>query len=174
MGYTVLRCEGNSTSDYLSIHRWTRNEVCFAGSDVSEEPLLIREGKDIVHMKILSERLELLPSGKYTLLNIQLNYLINFLMIVGSGYRQYESFKIGISGEFKGKYIYTRAVRELLYNLKKCSSILGKSYVNTIHFDIYVSDYMDPRVLIEPTGALNAFKRIASTVCRKSGLGFAL
>ena len=77
----------------------------------------------------------------------------------------FEPLYLATSGSLEGKFIYLKALFTQVAYLKKCSSILGYSYVRTSSDTLMIADKLDMNVLLSPTGAFEAFKRQASTIC---------
>ena len=50
--------------------------------------------------------------------------------------------------------------------LKKCSSVLGYSYVTSKSAVLLIAEKLDLNTFIAPTGGYEVFKKSANTVCR--------
>ena len=55
--------------------------------------------------------------------------------------------------------------------MKKCSSVLGQSVIVSKSADLLISDKLSPDVLINPSGAYEAFKKGCTTVCKGQEIG---
>ena len=73
--------------------------------------------------------------------------------------------RLATSGPLEGKYLFFRFRRLLLDYLKKCSSVLGYSYIVFKEAELLISDKLSPEVLISPSGGYEAFKKDCTTVC---------
>ena len=72
------------------------------------------------------------------------------------------------SGSLQGQFVYKKG-RHLLRNyLKKCSSVLGYSYIYSDETQLLISDKLDPNVFLSATGGYEPFKMISHTVCKGS------
>ena len=83
-----------------------------------------------------------------------------------SAYFQSETLYLALSGLLEGKYIYLKNIGLQDAYLKKCSSVLGYSYVSTKSQSLLIAEKLDLNIFLVPTGAYEPFKRSASTICR--------
>ena len=94
------------------------------------------------------------------------------IQLYSSAYEQIETLYLCTTGTLEGKYVYLKEINSQLAYLKKCSSILGQSYVSTKSVTLLVLDKLDLGALIDPNGAYDKFKRTASTICQGKILYF--
>ena len=78
---------------------------------------------------------------------------------------------LATSGPLEGKYIYLRSKQLLRNYMKKCSSVLGLSVIVAKSYELLISDKLSAEVLINPSGAYEAFKKVCNTVCRGYSVG---
>ena len=69
-------------------------------------------------------------------------------------------------GNLDGKYVYIKEIGLRFAYLKKCSSVLGYSFVTTKSLVLLVVEKLDLSIFWEPTGAYEPFKKISTTVCK--------
>ena len=80
-----------------------------------------------------------------------------------------EAIFFAVYGPLQGKYIYFKLIFISELFLKKCSSVLGYSYVTTQVAEMLIADNLDVNVLLAPKDAIEVFKKGSKTYCR--GLG---
>lgn len=81
-------------------------------------------------------------------------------------YYQFRGLYLIISGPLQGKFALKRLVHQSWLYLKKCSSIIGYSYVSTIRDEIMFAEKFDMNTLISPDGGWEVFKKSATTYCK--------
>ena len=79
---------------------------------------------------------------------------------------------LATSGPLEGKYLFFR-YRYIVWDyLKKCSSVLGYSYISVKDLEIVICDKLSPAALINPTGTYEALiKDKHCTVCKGTSVG---
>ena len=85
-------------------------------------------------------------------------------------YYQWEVLYLADTGNLEGRYVYIKEIGLLDTYLKKCSSVLGYSYITTKSTVLLVLDKLDVRSLINPGGAYEVVRKEASTVCKGQGI----
>ena len=83
-------------------------------------------------------------------------------------YSRIESLHMITSGPLQGQFLYRRTRDMKRLYLKKCSSVLGYSYIYSNDCQNLISDKLDTNVLLSATGGYEPFKRISHTVCKCS------
>ena len=69
-------------------------------------------------------------------------------------------------GPLEGKYLFFKTIYLSAAYLKKCSSVLGYSYVSSKSAVLLIADKLDLNIFIAPTGGYEVFKKSASTICK--------
>ena len=82
----------------------------------------------------------------------------------------FESLLLATSGPLEGKYMYYKVRHIVGEYFKKCSSVLGLSVIAG-PCELLISDKLNPEVLINPSGAYEAFKKGCTTVCKGQEVG---
>ena len=83
-------------------------------------------------------------------------------------YDQNEALYLAVSGNLEGKYVYSKTIVQKEAYIKKCSSILGQSYVTDQSSVFLIADKLDLNIFFNPDGAYKSFKKSASTKCKGS------
>ena len=91
--------------------------------------------------------------------------LIQFESLNSIAYEQLEGLFLVTYGPLQGKYIFLNTIYLSAAYLKKCSSVLGYSYVTSKSAVLLIADKLDLNTFIAPTGGYEVFKNSASTVC---------
>ena len=83
-----------------------------------------------------------------------------------------ENLDLATSGPLEGKYLFLRTRHILRDYLKKCSSVLGYSYVTYKSIELLICDKLSPKALINPSGTYEALKKEKRcTLCQGNGYG---
>ena len=83
---------------------------------------------------------------------------------------QIEDFLVlATSGPLEGKYLYFKFRLLVEDYAKKCSSVLGISYIKT-KYELLISDNLSPDVLISDN-PFEALRKGSTTLCKGSSVG---
>ena len=79
-----------------------------------------------------------------TYFNFFINNLANY---------HYETLYLVVSGNLQGQYVYKMDIGMEEDYTKKCSSILGRSYVSSTTFVLLIADKLELNIFFSPSGA---------------------
>ena len=84
-----------------------------------------------------------------------------------------EGLNLATSGPLEGRYLFFRIHRLLWHYLKKCSSVLGYSYIMTKSYELFICDKLSPEHLINSMGTYEALKndKMRCTMCQGTFTG---
>ena len=88
------------------------------------------------------------------------------VQIIDLDFNQVETLWLATSGALAGRFIYQKIIHLSAAYLKKCSSILGYSYVASRSAVLLISQNLNLNVFLSPSGAFEAFKKYWTTICR--------
>jgi len=138
-------CEGKDAANYTLLQEQT--SVCDESfSSTSPSSQLVQCG----------------PNGQRAV-----NSLVDLALSIypAGAYQQSERLYFVNGGPLQGKYLYLKTIYLHYAYLKKCSSVLGYSYVTSKSAVMLINDKLDINVLISPTGGYEVFKKGCTTIC---------
>ena len=163
---TLDQCQGPDSNKYMLISQYSTDSSCNAQSiQFNSETLTagsVNNEKVVNHLQALGRGLYSQGGRYYNLLiqNLTFKYLANVddegLFFVQSG-----------TGSLEGKYVFIRGNWLREDYLKKCSSLLGYSYVASKKMTLLIADKLDLNVFLTTSGAFEMF-----TVCTGHGYIF--
>ncbi|CAG2170540.1 unnamed protein product [Oppiella nova] len=151
VGSTDYTCSGKDGNNFTHITTYSRDQACTPASEATiSDNLVQNDGHGNTSIVSLQE----LTSSQYP---------------ADGGLARGDILYLAISGWLEGKYVYVKIVYLDEVHLKKCSSILGNSYVPSQTSQLLISDTLDLDVLINPAGAYDGFRTGCTTVCNGQG-----
>ena len=157
-------CEGKDQSNYTVIGAGTLADDCLT-LKFSALYLVSGEKKGEKYVNGLQSitRSQEPMGGKHINLIIR---GLNLLMWLDLAYRQIQGLLLVTSGPLQGKYIYLKTIYLSAAYLKKCSSVLGYSYVSSKSSVLLIVEKLDLNAFIAPTGGYEVFRKSATTICQ--------
>ena len=155
-------CEGKDSGNYTRVMTYEFSADCSSGTVLKYNGIIETKANGEKSMIALSKLFwtEYPAGGKATYYS-RLN-----LIFFHPAYVIVDQLNLATSGSLEGKYIFVRTITLLRDYLKRCSSVLGQSYKGGKSYELLISDKLSPDVLINPSGAYEAFKKGCTTVCK--------
>ncbi|CAG2170659.1 unnamed protein product, partial [Oppiella nova] len=148
VGSTLYTCSGKDGNNFTHITTYSRDQACTPASEASISDNLVQSDG---HGKTSIVSLQQLASSQYP---------------ADGGLTRDDILYLATSGSLEGKYVYEKIVYLDEVHLKRCSSVLGYSYVPSQTSQLLISDTLDLNVLINPAGAYDAFRKGCTTLAQ--------
>ena len=163
------KCEGKDAIDFTTIGVLESDAQCSPNSVVTTLNKIIANKdngeKAVINISTLAS--SSYPAGGQLLnWNFQLHHSSFHLYLA---HIIYYFLVLATSGPIKGKYLFFKFRDLSIDYLKKCSSVLGQSYVPT-EYEALISDKLSPDVMISGN-PFEAFRKGCTTVCKGKTVG---
>ena len=158
-------CEGKDSSNYTLVATGTLSSDCMTiTSAVDYLVSCEKKGeKEVNGLHLIMKSQD--PVGGKIIKHIQLEESIDWINF-NLAYHQIQSLFLVTYGPLQGKYVFLKVIYLSAAYLKKCSSVLGYSYVSSKSAVLLIVEKLDLNTFISPTGDYEILKKSATTMCK--------